>query len=93
MKKKLINILLVVTAIGLAVISLFFLPDVVAVQVGFDGQVTNTMPKVLAIVIPLGVSVAGSVMNLTSKKENNKKGYILAAVGIAVMVISLFVNR
>lgn len=72
MKKNLINILLVV-AIGLSIISWFILPDVAAVQVGVDGQVTNTMPKVLAVAIPLGVSVVGSAMNLQAKKKRIKK--------------------
>lgn len=93
MKKNLISILFVVAAIGLSVFSWFRLPDVVAVQVGMDGQVTNTMPKVLAVVIPLGISAAGSVMNLTGKEGKNQKGYILSIVGIVVMVLSLVVNR
>ena len=90
MKKNFINILLVIAAIGLGVISWLLLPDVVAVQVGFDGQITNTMPKVPAVAIPLGVSLVGSVMNLTSQKD--KKGYILSVAGIAVMVLSLLFN-
>ena len=69
MKKNFINILLVIAAIGLGVISWLLLPDVVAVQVGFDGQITNTLPKIPAVAIPLGVSLVGSVMNLTGQKE------------------------
>ena len=90
MKKNFINILLVIAAIGLGVISWLLLPDVVAVQVGFDGQITNTLPKIPAVAIPLGVSLVGSVMNLTSQKD--KKGYILSVAGIAVMVLSLLFN-
>ena len=93
MKKKWISILLVAAAIGLGVISWLLLPDVVAVQVGIDGKITNTLPKVLAVAIPFGVSVVGSVMNLISKEETNKKGYILSVAGIAIMVLSLLVNR
>lgn len=93
LKKNLINILLVVVAIGLSVVSWFILPDVVAVQVGVDGQVTNTMPKVLAVAIPLGVSVVGSAMNPAGKDKKNKKGYILSVIGIVIMVLSLLFNR
>ena len=67
MKKKWISILFVAVAIGLGVISWLLLPDVVAVQVGIDGSVTNTLPKALAVVIPLAMSLAGSGMNLTGK--------------------------
>ena len=90
MKKNSISILLVSAAIGLGVISWLLRPDVVAVQVGFDGQITNTLPKIPAVAIPLGVSLVGSVMNLTGQKE--KKGYILSVAGIAVMVLSLLFN-
>ena len=93
MKKKIISVLLIAAAIGLGIISWLLLPDVVAVQVGMDGSVTNTLPKVLAVAIPSGASVVGSVMNLTDKEEKNKKGYILSAAGIVIMVVSLLVNR
>ena len=93
MKKNLIPIALAVAAIILGVLCFFLLPDVVAVQIGADGQASNTMPKVLAIVIFLGVSVLGCVMNLTGKEENRKKGYVLSVLGIALMVLTLFFNR
>ncbi|MGN1317215.1 MAG: DUF1648 domain-containing protein [Acutalibacteraceae bacterium] len=93
MKKNIISAVLIVIAIGLSVLSWFFLPDVVAVQVGFDGQVTNTMPKIFAVAVPFCISVAGSVMNITGKEEINKKAYALSAVGLAVMVLSLLFNR
>lgn len=92
MKGKIISILLIVIAMGLAIYSWFMLPAVVAVQVGFDGQVTNTMPKLLAIAIPLGVSVVGSVMNLNMKEEKNLKGIVLAVIGIGGMVLNLVFN-
>lgn len=92
-KKNLISIIFVIVAIGLGVILWLLLPGIVAVQVGADGKITNTMPKVLAVAIPLGVSVVGLAMNLTGKEENNKKGYILSVVGIAIMVLSLLFNR
>ena len=94
MKKNLANIFLIIIAIGLGICSWFLLPDVVTVQVGMDGQVTNTMPKLLAILIPpLGISAAGSFINLTDKKENSFKGFVLALVGIAAMLLTLFFNR
>lgn len=92
MKKYWISIVLLIVAFGLGVGSWFLLPDVVAVQVGFDGKVSNTMPKVLAVSIPLAVSVVGSAMNLTGK-EDNKKGYVLSVIGIAILVLSLLFNR
>ena len=92
MKKSWISIILLIIAIGLGICSWFLLPEVVAVQVGINGQATNTMPKLLAILIPLGISAAGSVINLTNKEENSVKGFVLALAGIAAMILTLFFN-
>ena len=93
MKKNWIGIFIMIIAIGLGICAWFLLPEVVAVQVGMDGQVTNTMPKLLAILIPFVISAAGVVMNLTNKKENSMKGFVLSLVGIAVMLLTLFFNK
>lgn len=58
-----------------------------------NGQATNTMPKLLAIIIPLGISAAGSVINLTNKEENSVKGFVLALVVIAAMILTLVFNK
>ena len=93
MKKNWVSVALIVAAVVLSVISWILLPDVVAVQIGMDGQASNTMPKAFAVVIPLGISVAGSVMNLKSDGENTKKGFLLSLTGIVVMVLCLLFNR
>lgn len=93
MKKNWISIIIMMIAIGLGICAWFLLPEVVAVQVGMNGQVTNTMPKLLAILIPLVISAAGVVMNLTNKTEKGTKGIVLSLVGIAVMLLTLFFNR
>ena len=93
MKKNWVNILLVLVAMGLGVAAWFLLPDAVAVQVGLDGHATNTLPKALAVGIPLGISVVGSAMNLTAKEVKNAKGYTLAVVGIGVLVLTMLLNR
>ena len=92
MKNNWINIILLIIAIGLGICSWILLPEVVTVQVGMNGQATNTMPKLLAIIVPLGISAAGSVINLTGEKENGMKGFVLALVGIAAMILTLFFN-
>ena len=69
MKKNWLSIVLIVAAVVLAVFSWRCLPDVVTVQVGLDGRATNTLPKMAAIVIPLGLSLVGSLMSLTAKRE------------------------
>ena len=93
MRRKIVSMILIVIAIGLGVCSWFLLPEVVTVQVGLDGQPTNTMPKLLAIAVPVGVSVVGSVMHLTIREKKNTKGFVLAVVGIAILILSLLFNR
>ena len=93
MKKTIISIAVIVIAVGLSVCAWFMLPPVVAVQIGLDGQAANTLPKLPAIAIPLVISVAGSVMNLTNKENGSSKGFVLGIVGIAVILLTLFVNR
>ena len=52
MNKKLFGIGCAVLGLVLAAISMMVLPDTVGVQIGFDGNISNTMPKFLAVLIP-----------------------------------------
>ena len=90
MNRKTISIILIAIGIILAAVGYVILPEVVAVQVGFDGSVANTMPKLLAIGLPLLITIVGSVINI--KEDDNRKGLILAVAGIVVMVITLLFN-
>ena len=49
MKKKIISIAVIVIAVGLSVCAWFMLPPVVAVQIGLDGQATNTCRSCLPL--------------------------------------------
>ena len=93
MKKNWLSIVLIVAAVALAGFSWRCLPDVVTVQVGLDGRATNTLPKMAAIVIPLGLSLGGSLMSLTAKEGQNNRGMVLALAGLAVMALSLLLNH
>lgn len=90
MNRKTISIILIAIGIILGAVGYAILPEVVAVQVGFDGSVTNTMPKLLAIGLPLLITIVGSVINI--KEDDNRKGLVLAIAGIVVMVITLLFN-
>lgn len=90
MNRKTISIILIAIGIILGAVGYAILPEVVAVQVGFDGSVTNTMPKLLAIGLPLLITIIGSVINV--KEDDNRKGLVLSIAGIVVMVITLLFN-
>lgn len=91
--KKRVSVILILVAAVLGILSLFLLPANVIVQIGIDGQASNTMPKFWAIVLPFGLSVAGSVINMNTKEENNYKGLVIAVAGVAAMIACLFFNR
>ena len=93
MNTKKISLVLLIIAVVLGICSWFLIPEVVTVQVGMDGQATNTMPKILAILILFGISAAGSILNLTHQNESNMKGWIITAVGIVAMILTLIFNR
>lgn len=90
MKRNTISIILIAAGIILSAVGYVILPEVVAVQVGFDGNVANTMPKLLAIGMPLLITIVGSVINIG--EDDNRKGLVLAIAGIAVMVITIIFN-
>ena len=89
MKKKIIPIVLIFIATVLAVVGYILLPDVVAIQIGLDGQVSNSMPKLFAVVLPLLLSAITAFMYYKTEKG----GHIAASVvGIFVLVFELIFN-
>ena len=89
MNKKIICISLISAAVLLFIISFLLLPDVVAMQIQFNGQLCNYMPKYIALVIPLIIELIGT---LAYYKENNNKYLVIAVVGIIMAVITLVMN-
>ena len=89
MNKKIICISLISAAVLLFIISVLLLPDVVAMQIQFNGQLGNYMPKYIALVIPLIIELIGT---LAYYKENNNKYLVIAVVGIIMAVITLVMN-
>lgn len=89
MNKKIICISLISAAVLLFIISFLLLPDVVAMQIQFNGQLGNYMSKYIALVIPLIIELIGT---LAYYKENNNKYLVIAVVGIIMAVITLVMN-
>lgn len=92
MKGNMIAVIMAILALALAVISLFLLPDIVTVQIGADGQPSNTMPKELATLLFTLISLAGTVLTLKGKGSDGKKGFLLSGAGIVLMLITLAFN-
>lgn len=93
MRTKIIAGTLGIAAAALAVYSYMILPDTVAVQIGVDGQVSNTMPKLFAVALPLVITLGGCGVTVFGKKESKGKGIVLSVVGIGVMIVTILFNR
>lgn len=91
MKKKL-SLVFMILAVVLSAISYVLLPDSVVIQIGADGQPSSVVPKLLAILIAFGITVAGSLFNYGSDEIRDHKGLIMAVVGIVVFLFLLVVN-
>lgn len=91
MKKALYAVGVAIAAV-LGVVSWFVLSATVAVQIGLDGRVSNTMPKPLAIAIPMLISLIGGVIGITSEKPNRAKGAAMVGIGIVMLMIMFFFN-
>lgn len=91
-KEKLIGIILIVISITLAVLGYMMLPDTVVVQIGLDGKPGNTLPKLLAVLLPLGISLISTGLYMFSKTSNRTKNLIFAVIGILMAVFGFIVN-
>lgn len=100
MKKNIIFIIVSFVVLSLVIVSWILLPNEVAVQIGFDGEVSNTMPKAFAIIIPFLVSLFGLALTYTDllrdkekdNKNNKTKGLVILIIGIAIMILTLVFN-
>jgi len=91
--KKFTPAAIIAVAVVLAIVSYIVLPDVVVVQITASGGVGSTMPRLLAVLLPLAISVAGALLAMTGKQDREYKNLIVSAVGIACAVLTLIFNR
>ena len=93
MWKRVLSIVLIVASIALAVFLWFRLPDQVATHFGLDGQVIRTSPKILAIGLPLVLTVIASVLTFLNAEKKDQRAFVVAVLGFIVLVATLFFNR
>ncbi len=92
--RNIIAILLLVLTLGLAVWAYTALPETVTTQVSLSGGSATTMPKLLALLIPVALSAGGAAACLLNKTDAKAKtkGVIVSGVGAAVIILTLIVN-
>lgn len=82
-----------IVTVLLAIISWFALPQQVVIQVGFDGNPSNVVPKFIAILIPVVLSSYGCLTMGKSDREEARKGMVLVVCGIGLLLIMMMFNR
>jgi len=91
-KEKKIGMVFIGISITLAVLGYYILPETVVVQIGLDGKAGNSLPKLVAILLPFGVTLISTGLYMFSKTSNRIKNLIFAVIGILVAVFGFIVN-
>ena len=91
-KEKKIGMVFIVISIILSVLGYIMLPETVVVQIGLDGKTGNTLPKLAAILLPLGVTLISTGLYMFSGTSNRTKNLVFAGIGILMAVFGIIVN-
>lgn len=69
------------------------LPDNIVIQIGINGQASNTQPKLTGLLVPFLISSAGALMYGFAGKDKKTKSLILFFAGIAAFILTFVFNR
>lgn len=89
-KKLIIAIIIMAVAVAMAIVGFIILPDTLVVQINGTGQASNTMPKILGMLIPFLICIVFSIMYL--KSEKGSKSLIVSLIGIVAFALLFIFN-
>ena len=92
MKRKAVCSIMIAVSLVLAVIAYVILPDKVVMQIGADGQPSNMLPKLPAVIIPVVITGFGAVSYAVGDNEAKVRNIIIVVAGYAVAIFSLVFN-
>ena len=92
MKRKVVCSIMIAVSLVLAVIAYVLLPDKVVMQIGTDGQPSNMLPKLPAVIIPVVITGFGAVSYAVGDNEAKIRNIIIVVAGYAVAIFSLVFN-
>ena len=92
MKRKAVCSIMIAVSLVLAVIAYVILPDKVVMQIGTDGQPSNMLPKLPAVIIPVVITGFGAVSYAVGDNEAKVRNIIIVVAGYAVAIFSLVFN-
>ena len=87
---KIISVIILLIALAFAVVQFILLPETVALQVNFRGEASNTVPKFVAIAIPLAITFYGALNYYIDEKR--KKALLWPLLGILLAAVTFFMN-
>jgi len=91
-KEKVIGIVIIAVSVILAVMGFMVLPETLIIQIGLDGQASNTLQKIPALLIPFALSTVFSILYLRGNGEKKSRNLIVAVIGVIVTIIMFVVN-
>ena len=76
----------------LGIISFIILPNKVGMQISVSGKLQNYMPKIIAVIIPIGLYGLGFLPNGNGKSAEIKRNIILSLLAIVIQIFTLVSN-
>lgn len=92
MKRRAACSAMLAVSLVLAVTGYLVLPDKVVVQVGADGQPSNMLPKLAAVIIPVVITGFGAVSYAVGDNEAKIRNIIIVVAGYVVAIFPLIYN-
>lgn len=91
-REQMIGLIIIVLSAAMAVLGYVLLPEVMIAQIGFDGQASNTLPKIPALLIPFAISTISSIRYMKGDPSGGAKNLVFAFLGLGIAVFSFIIN-
>lgn len=91
-REQAVGLVIIAISAALAVLGYLMLPEVMAVQIGLNGQVSNSLPKIPALLIPFAISTIAAIRYMTGGASGRAKNLLLAVVGLGIAVLGFVIN-
>lgn len=88
-KKLIITTAIIIISILLTIVGYIVLPDNLVMQVTVGGAASNTMPKILGLLVPFGLS---SIFAVVYYKTGTVKNLIISVVGLLSYILVYIFN-
>lgn len=90
--RKNIYIIGIALALIMGIVGWFVLPDMVVTNIGLNGNASETMPKIAAVLVFTGLAIFGGVFCLSPRTVSKLKGLVVMCAGLVAMLFVLIVN-